>query len=108
MKKVLIVVVAFMIVAFTDTVSVSAINVGSQFREVTVGEVDGIDDDENIVDEKQEVHAPETGLFGLDSNRAFVVVGVLLSIPVVVSFVWLFGHIHHRHTKKDKKQDYKN
>ena len=99
MKKVLIVVVAFIIVAFTDAVSVSAINVGSQFREVTVGEVDGVDDDENIVDEKQEVHAPETGLFGLDSNRAFVVVGVLLSMSVAIFLAWLFGYIHRRHAR---------
>lgn len=98
MKKLFIVAATFLIIAFADIASASAINISySQSGEITVGEVDKIDsDDKNTIYEKQEVHTPETGLFGLETNYA---IAVCLCIPAVVILVWLLRYIYHRYTR---------
>lgn len=101
MKKLFIVAATFLIIAFADIASASAINISySQSGEITVGEVDKIDsDDKNTIYEKQEVHTPETGLFGLETNQASVAIAVCLCIPAVVILVWLLRYIYHRYTR---------
>ena len=102
MKRCLIIVAIFMVIALADAVNASAINVGSQSREVTVGEVDRIEsDDENVIDEGQEVRAPETGLFGLETDQASIMIAAFLSIPVAVILAWLSIYIYHRYARQE-------
>ena len=95
MKKYLIFSVAFIIMTVVSVTNVSATGLGSQSIDVTVGEVDKINTD----NEEQNVYAPNTGIFGLDSDHTSIVAGVFFTIPVAVILVCLFRYIHHRHAK---------
>lgn len=94
MKKYLFIIV-FAIAAFMVVANVSAASINSQSVDVTVGEVDQISTDE----ENQDIHAPDTGLFGLEANSASIITAAFLAIPVVAIIVCLFRYIHRKHTK---------
>lgn len=93
MKKYLIFSMIFAIISFIGMVNVSAASVNSQSIDVRVGEVDEIYTD----DENQDLHTPDTGLFGLEASSASVI--MITVIPAIIILVCIFGCIYHKHTK---------
>ncbi len=85
MKKYLIIAITFIIIAFTNITNVSATSITSQSRDVTVGEVDEIDTN----DEDTYVHVPETGIFGLDAKNATIAAATFLTVPIVAIFAYV-------------------
>ena len=78
--------------------NVSAASIGSQSVDVTVGEVDQISTDDN---KDQDVHIPNTGLFGLEANSTSIIVTTFLTIPIVVVLACIFSYARHKHAKID-------
>lgn len=93
MKKYLIFSMIFAIISFIGMVNVYASSVNSQSIDVRVGEVDEIYTD----DENQDLHTPDTGLFGLEASSASVI--MITVIPAIIILVCIFGCIYHKHTK---------
>lgn len=94
MKKSLIFSIAFAIISFIGVANVSAASISSYSMDVTVGEVDKISTD----DEKQDIHTPDTGLFGLDASGAVPII-IATTMPIVFILGFVFIHIYHKHTK---------
>lgn len=94
MKRYLIFGTAFIIMSFAGITSVSAASISSYSIDVTVGEVDGVGTD----DENQDIHTPETGLFGLESDNAAPIV-IALTAPIAVVSGCVFTYIHRKHVK---------
>lgn len=94
MKKYLFIIV-FAIATFMVVANVSAASINSQSVDVTVGEVDQISTDE----ENQDIHAPDTGLFGLGSDNTAIIMTAFSAIPIAVTLAWLFRYIRRKHTK---------
>ena len=90
MKKSLIFGAALIIVSFIIAANVSAASVSSQSIDVTVGEVDRISTD----DENQDVHTPDTGLFGSEASGAFV--AATIAVPTVIIFIYMLKRIQHK------------
>ena len=93
MKKYLISSMIFAIISFIGMVNVSAASVNSQSIDVRVGEVDEI----NTNDENQDLHTPDTGLFGLETSSASVI--MITVMPAIIILVCIFGYIYRKHTK---------
>ena len=85
--------IAFVIISFAGAANVFATNIGSHSIDVTVGEVDKISAD----DENQDVHAPDTGLFGLEADGATIT--VTATIFTIIIFACVSGYIHRKHIK---------
>lgn len=95
MKKYLFIIV-FAIATFMVVANVSAASINSQSVDVTVGEVDQID----IDNENPDADAPNTGLFGPNSDSVTIVVATaFLTIPIAVILACLFRYTHRKHTK---------
>lgn len=94
MKKYLIFSIAFTIMPFAGITNVSAASISNYSMDVTVGEVDGISTD----DENQDIHTPETGLFGLGSDNAAPII-IASATPIVVVSGCIFVYIHRKHAK---------
>ena len=98
MKKYLIPSTIFAIISFIGMVNVSAASVNSQSIDVRVGEVDEINTD----DENQDLHTPDTGLFGLEASSASVI--MITAIPAIIILVCIFGYICRKHTKNNNNK----
>ena len=99
MKKYLLFSMALSIMASVSITNVFAIGLGSQSINVTVGEVEKT----NADDEEQKVYVPNTGIFGLESDKVPVVITAVFAMPVAVILVCLFGYIHHKQVKKSSQ-----
>lgn len=96
MKKFLVFSIFFVIMASTLITNVSAIGLSEQFKDVTVGEVEK----NNTDDEEQNVNAPDTGIFGLESEQASIVTTAVFVIPVTVILAFLFRFAYSKKSKK--------
>lgn len=93
MKRCLILSIAFVILPIMGTANASTTSIGSQSIDVTVGEVDQINTD----DESSDVRTPDTGLFGLGSDGVGTVVATM--IPAIIVLACIFWHIYRKRTK---------
>lgn len=94
MKRYLIFGIVFIIMSFAGIASVSATSTSSYSIDVMVGEVDGVGTD----DENQDIHTPETGLLGLESDNAAPIV-IAFTVPIVVVSGYAFTYVRRRHAK---------
>ena len=94
MKKYLIFGIAFIIMFSAGITSVSAASISSYSIDVTVGEVDGVGAD----DKNQDIHTPETGLFGLEPDNAAPIV-IAFTAPIVVVSGCVFTYVRRKHAK---------
>lgn len=95
MKKYLIFSIVCTMIALAAAANVSAASISSQSVDVTVGEVDQI----NTNDENLDARTPDTGLFGLNVDSASIITSAFLAIPAAVILAYLFRYIHRKHTK---------
>lgn len=96
MKKYLIFGIIFIMASFATAANVSAASISSQSADVVVGEVDQID----INNENPDADAPNTGLFGPNSDSVTIVVATaFLTIPIAVILACLLIHFHRKYTK---------
>ena len=102
MKRCLIVVLVLALMPFIEITSVSAANVEGHSKDVVVGEVDRIDNDDEVIgkDSEQEVcDVPNTGLFGTGVDEMSAVVTASSTIVVAIILAWLFAHIRRKYKK---------
>lgn len=93
MKRYLILGLVIAIISFIGVVNVSAVSISRQSVDVTVGEVDKINTD----DENQDIHTPDTGLFGVETSSASIV--MVTAIPAIIILTCIFMYIYRKHTK---------
>ena len=102
MKKLLVPSIVFVIVvmSFSFMVNTFAVGLSNQSVDVTVGEVDRIDTDE----EQKDVDAPQTGIFGSNYNNDLIVASTVFAIPVTVFLVFLtrFCYLHIKRNRSIK------
>ena len=93
MKKILVFSVMFVTIAtsFTFITDTFVTGIGSQSVDVTVGEVDKID-----IDEEQDIDAPQTGIFGLGAGEKSFATAVTFAIPVALFVIFLSGYFYRR------------
>lgn len=98
MKKFLAINIVFMFIAasFTLATNISATTISSQSMDVTVGEVDRIND------EKQNIFTPNTGISESNANKESVMLTTFFTISAVAILVLLLSHTHYKHTKKQQ------
>ena len=103
MKKCLIFNTIFLAITFICAVDVSATSLGSQSIDVTVGEVDEIDNDANSKEE-QSIYSPDTGIFGSENNKSSIVVATIFAIPMASIIIYLLVHAKHKSNKSNNKK----
>ena len=77
--------------SFISTANTFAAELGSYSADVTIGEVDKINTDV----EEQNIHTPETGVFGLESNSGPVIAATFITMPITVFIIFLFKRTRH-------------
>ena len=94
MRRYSIFIIAIVITLFAGMANASAANISSQSIDVTVGEVDSVSAD----NENQDIHTPDTGLFGLDADSAAPII-IATTIPIVFILGFIFIRTYCKHIK---------
>ncbi len=94
MRRYSIFIIAIVITLFAGMANASAANISSQSIDVTVGEVDSVSAD----NENQDIHTPDTGLFGLDADSTMPIV-IAATVPAIAILACVFLYFYRKHTK---------